>query len=217
MISGRIAANNGIVNKAKTIKVNIYSPTPLTDRFDYFVVADNAIVDSRAGAASTVDSAAFEAGRVAANSAVGNRWAAVVAAVDSAASKFKAICNYKACKYGISIFTAVEVEAAASVVAVDYCCSDYVRGGWVNALDGDSFAGKINIVVAGTAVYTGEDKDKVAVGRIVDCRLNVIKIIRPIVINDDYFRLRWDGQKQANKDKNQIFHFRVLLCQRLPE
>ena len=45
---------------------------------------------------------------------------------------------------------------------------------------------EINIVVAGAGVCSGEDEDDIAAGGIVNSGLNVIEIVRPLFIDDDY-------------------------------
>jgi hypothetical protein len=95
------------------------------------------------------------------------------------------------------VFPIVKVEAAMRVglgtVAVNYCCSDYAGELGGDALDGDGFAEEINIAVSGAGVCSGEDVYNVAIGGIVDCGLDVIEIVGPIVVNDDYRRGAGNG------------------------
>jgi len=138
----------------------------------------------------TVDSSGVLAVRVARHYTVSNRWAAIVATYCAAS-----IGNCKAGKYGIGIFAAFEAKGGirAKVVAVNNCCGDYVGVFRSDALDGDIFALETNLDVSRAGVCSGKDKDIIAIGGIVDCGLDVIEIVGPIVIDDDYFSGAGDG------------------------
>jgi hypothetical protein len=95
-------------------------------------------------------------------------------------------------------------------ITIDNCMGDEVRVCRVNASDSDGFAEEVDIAVAGAGVRAGEDNDKIAVAGIINCRLNIIKIIRPIVINDDYFRPTGNSQEQEDRNKKELFKIQIL-------
>ena len=61
--------------------------------------------------------------------------------------------------------------------------------------DGNSFSEEVDIAVSVSCVSAGEDDNIIAGTGIVDGGLNVIEIVRPLLVNDDYFRYAGNGQK----------------------
>lgn len=83
----------------------------------------------------------------------------------------------------------MEVKTAMGLirraVAIDDSSSNNIGVIGVYTANRDGFTVKINIPVALTAVYAGLYHNNVFVGGGVYCRLNVVKIRRPIVVNGD--------------------------------
>jgi hypothetical protein len=97
-----------------------------------------------------------------------------------------AICNGEAIYDRVSILAAVEIEAATGVLAVDYCCGDYVIIFRPDASEGYGLAFEINVPVGGASIYAGEKHNDVAIVGVIYCRLNCGKVGPSIVINDNY-------------------------------
>jgi hypothetical protein len=72
-----------------------------------------------------------------------------------------------------------------AAIAVNDRGGDDVGVVWVNASDCDGLAEEVDVSISGASVRAGLDFDNIAVIRIVNCRLNVIEIRRPIVIDID--------------------------------
>jgi 2,4-dienoyl-CoA reductase-like NADH-dependent reductase (Old Yellow Enzyme family) len=66
-------------------------------------------------------------------------------------------------------------------------------------------------MISGASVGAREDEDEIAVIRIVDGLLDVVKIIRPFVVDDDYFCRAGNGQEQEDSSEKQLFHKNCLL------
>jgi hypothetical protein len=94
-----------------------------------------------------------------------------------------AICNCEPVQNGISIFTTVEVETSALVLAVNDAV--FRAGG---AADSNGFVSEINIHIPWAGVDPVGNHHRITVFNAIDCGLNVVEVRRPVVVNKDYLR-----------------------------
>jgi hypothetical protein len=87
-------------------------------------------------------------------------------------------------------------------------------GGAIFAADSNGLASEINIPVPLPRISAVRNDHHIPVVRIIDSRLDIVKIRRTVVIDSNYSGLAGNGSAeggQANKSKNQFTHLYTLL------
>jgi len=131
-------------------------------------------------------------------------------AIDHSSMIMIAPCHREPIQRGAGVLPTLEVEPLMRLVSRSLAIDD-AGPGTLFTSDCDSFAFEVDIAVAIASICAWGNDDHITIESGINRGLDCVEICRPIVVDGDYSCLTGNGQEQADRGKNQLFHLGSLL------